>query len=81
MFTINKDTEQITLNTGYVDEGQFETIKQLMLSEQVWLELNSTIHPVNVVTNTLTKKTKVNDKLVNYSLSVEFAYDVVNSVR
>ena len=81
-YVYNKQgSEQITLNTGYVDEGQFETIKQLMLSEQVWLELNSTIHPVNVVTNTLSKKTKVNDKLVNYSLSVEFAYDILNSVR
>ena len=29
----------------------------------------------------LTKKTKVNDKLVNYSIEIEFAYDVVNSVR
>ena len=81
-YVYNKQgSEQITLNTGYVDEGQFETMKQLILSEQVWLEVDSVIHPVNVVTNTLTKKTKVNDKLVNYSINVEFAYDVVNSVR
>lgn len=81
-YVYNKQgSEQITLNTGYVDEGQFETMKQLILSEQVWLEVDSVIHPVNVVTNTLTKKTKVNDKLVNYSINVEFAYDIVNSVR
>ena len=27
---------------------------------------------MNVITNSLTKKTKVNDKLVNYSLEMEF---------
>ena len=81
-YVYNKQgSEQITLNTGYVDEGQFETIKQLMLSEQVWAEIGTTIYPVNVITNSLTKKTKVNDKLVNYSINVGFAYDVINSVR
>jgi hypothetical protein len=75
--------ETIQLNTGYIDQGQFETIKQLMLSEQVYAKIgtNSTIYPMNVITSSLTKKTKVNDKLVNYSLEMEFAYDVVNSVR
>ena len=83
-YVYNKQgSETIQLNTGYVDQGQFETIKQLMLSEQVFAKIgtNSTIYPMNVITNSLTKKTKVNDKLVNYSLEMEFAYDVVNSVR
>ena len=83
-YVYNKQgSETIQLNTGYVDQGQFETIKQLMLSEQVYAKIgtNSTIYPMNVITSSLTKKTKVNDKLVNYSLEMEFAYDVVNSVR
>ena len=81
-YVYNKQAKEILqLNTGYVDQGQFETIKQLMLSEQVWAKIQSTVYPVNVITSSLTKKTKVNDKLVNYSLDFEFAYDVVNSVR
>jgi hypothetical protein len=81
-YVYNKQgAETLTLNTGYVDQGQFETIKQLMLSEQVWAKIDSQVYPVNVNANTLTKKTKINDKLVNYSLDFEFAYDVVNSVR
>lgn len=83
-YVYNKQgSETIQLNTGYIDQGQFETIKQLMLSEQVYAKIgtNSTIYPMNVITSSLTKKTKVNDKLVNYSLEMEFAYDVVNSVR
>ena len=73
--------ETLTLSTGYVDEGQFETIKQLMLSELVFAKIGAQVYPVNINTPSLTKKTKVNDKLVNYSLDFEFAYDVVNSVR
>ena len=81
-YVYNKQAkETITMNTGYVDEGQFETIKQLMLSEQVWAKIGTQVHPMNVNTNSLTKKTKINDKLVDYSIDMEFAYDVVNSVR
>lgn len=81
-YVYNKQgSETMLLNTGYIDENQYETIKQLMLSEQVWATIGSDVFPVNVKTNTLTKKTKVNDKLVNYSVEIEFAYDVINSVR
>jgi hypothetical protein len=81
-YVYNKQgSERITLNTGYVDEGQYETMKQLLLSEQVWAEIDNTVYPINIMSNSLTKKTKVNDKLVNYSVEAGFAYDVVNSVR
>ena len=74
-------SEQLQVNTGYIDANQFETIKQLMLSEQVWAKIGTQVYPVNIRTNSLTKKTKVNDRLVNYTLDMEYAYDVVNSVR
>jgi hypothetical protein len=81
-YVYNKQgSESIQLNTGYIDQAQYETIKQLMLSEQVWAIVDSTIYPVNINTNSLTKKTKINDKLVNYTLEMEFAFDVINSVR
>jgi hypothetical protein len=81
-YVYNKQaSETIQLNTGYVDENQFETIKQLMLSEQVWAKIDTQVYPINVNTSSLTKKTKTNDKLVNYTLEMEFAYDVINSVR
>jgi len=69
------------MNTGYVDEGQFEPIKQIMLSELVWVQIGSVVSPINVVTNSLEKKTQINNKLVNYSLDFEFAYDILNNVR
>jgi hypothetical protein len=81
-YVYNKQgNETLVLNTGYVDDGQFETIKQIMLSEQVWAKIGTTIYPVNVNTSSLTKKTKINDRLVNYQLEFMFAFDVVNNVR
>jgi hypothetical protein len=74
-------SETIRMNTGYVDEGQFEPIKQIMLSELVWVQIGSVVSPINVVTNSLEKKTQINNKLVNYSLDFEFAYDILNNVR
>jgi len=81
-YQYNKQASQkITMNTGYVDEGQFQAIQQMMLSEKVWAEIGLTVYPVNVISSSLEKKTRINDRLVNYSLDFEFAYDVVNNVR
>ena len=74
-------SERITMNTGYVDEGQFEPIKQIMLSELIWAEIGVAVYPINVITSSLEKKTRTNDRLVNYSLDFEFAYDMINNVR
>ena len=74
-------SETIRMNTGYVDEGQYEPIKQIMVSELVWVQIGTVVSPINVVTNSLEKKTKINNKLVNYSLDFEFAYDILNNVR
>ena len=76
--------ESIVTNTGYVDETYNEVIKQLMLSEQVWLEkLDSTsdVFPVNVTTQQLNYKTSVNDKLVQYTINFEYAFDKINNIR
>lgn len=74
-------SETIRMNTGYVDEGQYEPIKQIMLSKLVWVQIGTAVSPINVVTNSLEKKTQINNKLVNYSLDFEFAYDILNNVR
>ncbi len=76
--------ETIVANTGYISDTHNEVIKQLMLSEQVWLEkLDSTgnVFPVNVTTQSLQYKTSVNDKLVQYTLNFEYAYDKINNIR
>jgi len=73
--------ERMTLNTDFMDEGMNESMKQLMLSEQVWMHMGSEIHPIDVVTNSLTLKTKVNDKLISYTIDVEHAHEHIDRVR
>jgi hypothetical protein len=77
--------EKVTLNTGYVDESYTELMKEILLSEQVWLtdyvNDETKVLPVNVNTSSLTYKTAVNDKLVDYQLDVSFAYDTIQNIR
>ena len=73
--------ERITINTGYIDDGMNEPMKQLMLSEQVWATIDSSIHPVDIATSNMTFKTNKNDKLVQYTLSLEYAHESIDRVR
>lgn len=73
--------KKITLNTGYVDESYNEVMQELLLSEQVWMEMDDVTTPMNIDTNSLTFKTSVNDKLVDYKLDLSFAYDTINNIR
>jgi len=73
--------ESITMNTGFVDEGMNEVIKELMLSEQVWARIGGTIYPMNVEETSHTYKTSVNDRLVNYTVKFSYAFDLINNIR
>jgi hypothetical protein len=74
-------TKRITLNTGYVDESYNEVMQQLLLSEMVWMEIDSVITPMNAITNSLTFKTSVNDRLVDYKIDLEYAFDIIQNIR
>lgn len=77
--------ERITLSTGYVSEDYNEVIRQLMMSEQVWLtkttDESSNIYPVIPRTSDVTFKTSLNDKLVSYDIEFDFAFDKIQNVR
>lgn len=73
--------EDITMNTGFVDEGMNEAIKELLLSEQIWANIDNRIYPVNVTESNHTYKTSVNDKLVNYTIKFEYAFHLINNIR
>jgi len=76
--------ESITMNTGYIYESFNEVFKQLMLSEQVWMtRLTDTeeVLPLRPKTQSLQFKTRTNDKLVNYTVEFDFAFDKINTIR
>jgi hypothetical protein len=77
--------ESITMNTGYIDEEYNEVFRQLMLSEQVWMtkltETEEQVLPLRPRTQSLQFKTRTNDKLVNYTVEFDFAFDKINTIR
>ena len=65
------DSQQsLTVNTGYVVEAYNEIFKQLLVSEEIyWVydEDNNDLRPITINTPSITFKTGVNDKLIQYS--------------
>ena len=73
--------EKISMNTGFIDESFNEVIRQLMLSEQIWVDNGTDVLPINLNTKSLTFKKSVNDRLINYSLDFNYSFDKINNVR
>jgi len=73
--------ESITMNTGFYDESFNDIIRQLLLSEQVWVYDGTNTLPINLKSNTLLFKKGVNDKLISYTISFDYAYDKINNIQ
>jgi hypothetical protein len=73
--------EKLTLNTGYYPESYNDVFKEMQLSEDCWIEINSQTLPINISNSTLNYKTHLNDKLINYIIDVDFAFDTINNIR
>ena len=72
--------EKISINSGFYPESHNEVFRQLMLSEDVWIEFEGERHPVNISSSDIKFKTSVNDKLISYSLDLDFAYDKIQNI-
>ena len=78
--------ETIILNTPPMSyDSVNESIKQLLVSEQVWLRkeeggTEQTI-PINITDTQQTFKTGINDKVVQYTITAEYAFDMISNIR
>ena len=70
----------IKANSGYINQIENTLYEQLLYSDTVYFYENSLLVPVNVKTSSLEYKTRVNDKLVNYELDFEYAYNIIQNV-
>ena len=73
--------EKIQMNTGFIDESFNEVMRQLMLSEQVWVYDGTEVKPILLDTKSLQFKTSVNDKLINYTIDFSYAFNKINDIR
>ena len=71
------------LSSGYYPEGLNSYFEQLLLSEYVWLKLESSNVriPVNVKTSSMAYKTSVNNRLIEYTIDFEEAFNHINNIR
>jgi len=74
-------SESLKLNTGFYPESYNEIFRQLSLSEEVWIKYEGQTLPIIVKTSSLNYKTSINDKLINYTMDVEFAFNKINNIR
>jgi len=74
MNTTGKKT--IKLNTGFVTQDYSELITDLLLSETILLDNV----PVTVKTKSVELKTHIKDKMINYEIEFEYAFDIINNM-
>ncbi len=75
-------TESILLNSGFVNELMNPFFEELMVSEYIWLtDSSANIYPVNLKESSFAKKTGLNDRLINYTMSFEKSFHLINNIR
>ena len=68
-------TQSTLVNTFWIDESYNDIIKQLLVSDEAyWFfdETNGYYRPITIKTNTIQFKTKVVEKLIQYSFEFEW---------
>ena len=76
-----KGNKKIQLNSGYLSEDNNSIFEQLLLSDRIWITKDNIVCPVNIVTSGLDIKTRINDKLIAYTVDFEYSFDEMNNVR
>lgn len=72
--------EKFKVNSGFVDESMNETFKELLLSNTVWQYKDEVFIPLTVSTSSLEYKTRQKDRLINYEIEFDYAFNAINNV-
>jgi hypothetical protein len=88
-FNVNRHTnkqfntngkERFTLNTEFLPEYMNQAVEELSLSEELWLVKDDAIYPIIRVNDNINFKTKLNDKLIQYSMQVELSHNIIKNI-
>ena len=71
---------KFTINSGFVDEDKNDAFKQLLLSQKVWSITNGVKLPLTISSKSFEYKTRQNDRLINYAIEFENAFNDINNV-
>ena len=67
------------INSGFVDENMNEIFKQMLLSERVWEFVGGNYIPLKLKSTSIEYKTRQKDRLINYEIDFEYAFNEVNN--
>lgn len=79
-YNVNAKTK-LTLNTGFIKEDMNQTIEELFLTENAWIDYGGNILPIIPLSKSLQFKTSLNDRLTDYTIDFEFNFDKINNIR
>lgn len=74
-------SKSIDVNSGYIDQDNNVLIEELLMSEYVWLTVDSVIYPVDVDTKSVEYLTRLNDQLIKYAIKFNYSFDIKQNIR
>jgi len=76
-----KGKSKFKVSSGFVNEDLNESFKQLFLSERIWwMETSTTLQPINISSSSFEYKTREKDRLINYEIEFEMAFNEINNI-
>ena len=80
-FVTKNAVDSMKLSTGFISEDYLVVFKELELSSKVWIEKDGLTLPIDLKDATFEYKTKLNDKLINYTIDVDFSFSSISNIR
>lgn len=81
---VKASKQSFTINTDYINEYYVKQLEEIILSEYVWASIahvSSSLVPVTITDKKISKKNHLNDKLIQYTFTIEIARDYINTIR
>ncbi len=73
--------DSMTFNTYWLLEYMNEALKELMLSEEVWLvRIETDITSIIKEDSKIDFKTQLNDKLIQYTMKIKFSHSTIKNI-
>jgi len=73
--------KNLIMNTGFVTEDYNEVIQQLMLTESAWIHEDGLVTPIVPKTRSFKYKTTTDEKLINFTVEFDYAFETINNIR
>jgi hypothetical protein len=69
-----------TIQSGWLNEDTNQTIKEILLSNDIWMLENDVFIPLNLKTKNITYQTRQKERLINYEFNFEYSFYEINNI-